>query len=377
MKIQFLTFILNFIICTSSVYSQITVTEIKKRIDTIVEKPPVYDSMENFQYGLNHSDYKQYIGVRLFLPPIGDNYRLKEEGEIVTKQTFFNSPVDSERSQGGYMFYRGSDIGESKNICNKYYIIHEFNFASCNTNCCCGGYLKLLDVETNKNLYYSSHSYPDIGPFILVPYFVKQKQLFDGKTFIVAVPQSIYGKSTFCKFIDAITDKVIEIKPNSKWKCEVTLLKGKTHYENWHIGRFIIDSNAAYTTRYILKNEQNETFILNNISDGHEFYLQLFDSYLKSKSRQKQDDISRVNQEKKDKEKKKIECRNKFGVVKGELIAQGKVKIGMTSEMCKTAWESPWYKSKTTVAGGVFEDWYYGWGKSLHFENGSLVRIEE
>ena len=49
----------------------------------------------------------------------------------------------------------------------------------------------------------------------------------------------------------------------------------------------------------------------------------------------------------------------------------------MTNEMCKYAWGAPLRTSKTTVQNGIYEDFYYWMGYSLHFENGSLKRIEE
>jgi hypothetical protein len=61
----------------------------------------------------------------------------------------------------------------------------------------------------------------------------------------------------------------------------------------------------------------------------------------------------------------------------GELIANGQIKIGMTIEMCKASWGTPFYSNKTTDQYGVFEHYYYGFARSLHFENGVLKRIQE
>ena len=85
----------------------------------------------------------------------------------------------------------------------------------------------------------------------------------------------------------------------------------------------------------------------------------------------------KIDNEKIAKENHRLDCVNKFGQNLGELIEQGKLRIGMTKEMCEISWGKPFYTSKTTTSYGFFENWYYGFGYSLHFENGSLNRIEE
>ena len=89
--------------------------------------------------------------------------------------------------------------------------------------------------------------------------------------------------------------------------------------------------------------------------------------------------IEKVNSalEKMEIEKHKVECINLFGQQNGTLIAQGNVKINMTIDMCRYAWGNPLWSNKTTTEYRTVEDWYYGLGYSLHFENGLLKRIEE
>ena len=70
-------------------------------------------------------------------------------------------------------------------------------------------------------------------------------------------------------------------------------------------------------------------------------------------------------------------CIQRFGEVNGNLIFQGKVKIGMTKEMCETAWGKSLWSSKTTTEHGTIEILYYGYGYSLYFDNGILKIINE
>jgi hypothetical protein len=58
-------------------------------------------------------------------------------------------------------------------------------------------------------------------------------------------------------------------------------------------------------------------------------------------------------------------------------VADGKVKIGMTKEMCKAAWGEPYSKRKVTTKDGEIETWIYGLTRKLTFLDQSLNTIEE
>src|ERR1700747_3353976 len=74
MKILFVAF---FLFSYSSGFSQITITEIKKRKDTTVLRPAPYDSLKNMEEKENPIDYKQYVGLDIYIPPF---VFLKDEG---------------------------------------------------------------------------------------------------------------------------------------------------------------------------------------------------------------------------------------------------------------------------------------------------------
>lgn len=65
----------------------------------------------------------------------------------------------------------------------------------------------------------------------------------------------------------------------------------------------------------------------------------------------------------------------KYGRKNGSLIAQGKVAIGFSMQMCKDAWGEPTSIHKTTTRYGVNEQWVYN-GSYLYFENGKLTAIQ-
>lgn len=66
----------------------------------------------------------------------------------------------------------------------------------------------------------------------------------------------------------------------------------------------------------------------------------------------------------------------KYGKVKGQLIIDGKVKIGFTREMCKEALGNPDTINKSSWAWGTSEQWIYG-KKYFYFKNGVLSSIDQ
>ena len=81
-------------------------------------------------------------------------------------------------------------------------------------------------------------------------------------------------------------------------------------------------------------------------------------------------------------EAKKRAAARKNNLIKkyGESIAndmlKGYVRIGWTKEMCIEAWGRPKDINKTTGNYGVHEQWVYGGGNYLYFENGKLTTIQ-
>jgi hypothetical protein len=212
-----------------------------------------------------------------------------------------------------------------------------------------------------------------IKRFILVPYFLKQKQIYDGKTFFCYT-----GANSNAPYkIDVSSGVEIKIPLLSKWTCSVDLLdidyNGKTLRDN------------KYKIWCVLKNDKGQT-VLEDPEKFKNFMEQ--DAYLKQESenkmkqqqlaaKHKQEEKDRIEKDRKEKELFKLECIKKYGTAMGELIAQGKVKIGMTKDMCKIAWGTPLWTDKLTTEYGESEVWYYGFGYSLNFEDNKLIIIDE
>lgn len=66
----------------------------------------------------------------------------------------------------------------------------------------------------------------------------------------------------------------------------------------------------------------------------------------------------------------------RYGKVNGQLIIEGRVKLGFTKKMCEESWGIPSDINKTTGSWGVHEQWVYDSGNYLYFENGKLTSID-
>lgn len=165
----------------------------------------------------------------------------------------------------------------------------------------------LKNNTTNDSLYCDG-----IDDFILVPYFVKQKDLYQNKTLIYDdktnyIPREEYDPRFVVKYEDDYsneksTGKKVSIEPGSKWICsDVTLLK------------------PTYKIYYILKNNKDEYVALKDLdgfieesaynkreSDKKIQYQQLIDKENQEIQLQKE-------KERKEIEKRKAECISLFG----------------------------------------------------------------
>ena len=76
------------------------------------------------------------------------------------------------------------------------------------------------------------------------------------------------------------------------------------------------------------------------------------------------------------KNKRKANLIRKYGTAIANLIIQGKVRIGMTKQMCLESWGEPDDINTTIGSYGTHEQWVYGNGYYLYFENGKLTNIQ-
>lgn len=76
-------------------------------------------------------------------------------------------------------------------------------------------------------------------------------------------------------------------------------------------------------------------------------------------------------------EKRRKDLIAKYGETDGNNIANHKVTLGMTKEMCEEAW-GIWHETYTTIREGVTtEFWVYDYKTYLYFVNGKLTQIDK
>ena len=357
-KVKFSISCFLLILPSTNLFSQITIGKVERQLDTTVLRPPAYDSLKNFecyesyfQHTYNEDRmssfifYKQYIGLKIYFPPSCDNY-----------------PELKNRS-----------------VCDKYFtIINNKTYKNWPTD---KDSILLKDDITGRLLSCEAGSIYSVA--ILVPYFVKQQQLCNKKNFIYMGG----SPNNPIEHTDLKTRKTIFVQHLSKWSCEVTLLKRNQvfDYERAYAHE---PSAEGYEIYYIMTNDKGETMALTSIDGSNDLTFKAESAYKKEEKEKmlkeadriaklKLEEKIRLEKEKKEKEKYRNECISKFGQYNGELIAQGKVKIGMTTEMCKASWGLPYRTDRTTTEDAIMENWYYGYSHSLHFNNGVLIRIEE
>lgn len=73
---------------------------------------------------------------------------------------------------------------------------------------------------------------------------------------------------------------------------------------------------------------------------------------------------------------KKARLTKQYGRELASIILENKVQIGMTTEMCREAWGLPEDINSTSGSWGIHEQWVYGGGNYLYFENGILTSIQ-
>ncbi len=354
MKKVFFIYLVLILFATKELYSQVAIgkQEVdKKQEEKVVLKPPTYDSTKTLEEQYKLENQYQFIGLQLFLPPVIN----PEAGPIVFSK-------DGKGFEKGNKYYTIIDILQGdftkqliqKNAINQCgYRYKDLNSLKWKDMIIYVVFvLKNNDKKDSLNnapLYWvvceskkPPYSYSYFNAFIAVPYFEKQKQLFQNQD-------------------------VINLSDKSKWFCkEVTLLKSRDND----------NQDSTYDIFCLLTNNKSEQMQLRPPSEkfGRSFITEKEYIRLDHADRNQKEQFFKTENDKK--EKYKLECTSRFGQHKGELIAQNKIEIGMTTEMCKVAWGTPWDSSKTTTSSVTKEIWFYNWKYNLRFEKGILVKIE-
>lgn len=160
---------------TLATSAQITTGEIQARKKTVEEAPKVYDGFSYFALQERDSDYKQYIGQKVYFPDFVQqvNYGRKPNAYFtITDVLYGKAQSVFEKSLG----LNGNDIGGM------------------------GTPLLILKQEGSSEVnFYSLEK--GLSNFVLVSYFLKQKQLHEGKSYVMV--------NSSGHFYDAATETIV------------------------------------------------------------------------------------------------------------------------------------------------------------------------
>lgn len=420
-----LLFISNF------VYSQITI-----RNESLVEKPyykpKSFDSLSNIQQQKRFIDYKQYLGYKVYLKPKSTKFTpsqsdknfidylttdketsLKKPGKIPFNDIIIYKAFNGGKGLSGAakdQYERALKQYEDLDKLNTNIYLPEFTsvktdptdgviygYAATKPSAVESKYFTILEIEgrdkysqdkkfkkledlpsdlslqtaelriklkkdqTNDTLYWNVNEARNFGdyPFILVPYFEKAKKDFVG--------QNLVATKSISNLVNSKTGDIVNIEQNQKWFCEDLSLT---------------DTNKTKYLKplYYLAN-QNNTIVLDIDQLRSSFITEA--QYDKIQEEKKLAEAEKIKQQKADEQKRIEEDKksrqlyiNTYGAKIGNLIADNKVAIGMNMEMCRIAWGEPLDINRITMKGYAHEQWVYGFGTYLYFNNGILSTIQ-
>jgi len=306
----------------TTIYGQITTTKVAPKVEQMDNTP--YDSTINF---LGKDVYK-YVGQELYL---------NGKAESLRKYGYSGFSIDYTKNSLTNIsnVYKCCDGDNSKydDLTGKYFTVLEVikypKEAESEYQYFKKFYLKLQEKE-KKDIVYYEYQFEHSFPFIVVGYFTKLKQSEVGKEYIVR------GKNWLSSgpMTDMKTGNLVSnFEAGGKWKCVDVTIEEK-----------------YYNLSLVLENEKGEQIPL-SIDDSKMTHW-VFE-YGQSELYKK-----------------------KFGNDDWQRILDGKVKIGMTKEMCKLSWGTPKSINETITSGIKSEQWVYS-DNYLYFDNGILTAIQQ
>ena len=411
-------------------YSQITIRT-GDIIDKPVSKPLTFDSLSNLKTQYNAIDYKQYLGHKLFYVPWSKKFSHREPRQIehiFTKKksivqrtgrfafeemgrmrsvntTKFNKreraeyekakeKYNSRDTMSTYVYgpkyyphaessstyeFEGTVRTAPEEIEGKYFTILDIGMREFKNRDSINKYDKLEDIKdygksidiqltlkddlTNDTVYWRPYSagFMEVqSDFFLVPYFVKQKNTY--------LNQRLVAKKSFDHLVDVNTGAIVQIKPGDIWLCTDVSFTDLEH-------------KMFLTPLVYLKNGEKAVALEFKFLDKDSFIFEK--EVLKREEENKKLAAQKLKEQqawereiKADELKRRNHLIKIYGQKVGAYIAEGNIVLGMTKEMCRAAWGDPMDINTTTVSGLTREQWVYGGGNYLYFDNGTLKVIQ-
>jgi hypothetical protein len=307
----------------TATYGQITTTKVAPRVEQTDNTP--YDSTRNF---LGKDVYK-YVGQELYL---------KGKAESLRKYGYEGFSIDYSKSSiiNNSNVYKCCDSFNSKydELTGKYFTVLEVikhpKAAESENLYAKKFYLKLQEKEKKDIVYYEYDSqFEHSFPFIVVGYFTKLKQSEVGKEYIVRGKNWVSsGPMTDMKTGNPVSN----FEAGCKWKCV-----GVTVEEKY------------YNLSLVLENKNGEQIPLSLEYPKITYWAFEFGQAEMYKK--------------------------KFGNENWQHVLNGRVKIGMSKEMCELSWGKPKSINETITLGKKSEQWVYS-DNYLYFNNGIVTAMQ-
>lgn len=243
--------------------------------------------------------------------------------------------------------------------------------------------IELRDDISGDTLYIDG-----VGGLISVGFFSKVKKLYEGKKFVwysnghglrdfithVEFKEDEIGVKFKCSAINIFENSIVTILENEKGKISQNILNLKSRNSHDVPNKYSeLMGTMSYDVDWLNLSAYNMDRGLFLEDDIAKLDIKLAEKIRKNQiDKRKYENTSNLNIN-----RHLQNCIQKYGKVKGTLVAQGEVVIGMTKAMCHDAWASnPLCKIiKTETEYGTTEIWTNGYSKKLYLVNGIVKKI--
>lgn len=255
-------------------------------------------------------------------------------------------------------------------------------------------YNKILLMDVDSNLYcfggcgkycvYEGRN----STFVILGYLDKMKELYKGRDFIYVNEEekNYYNGCPFNGIFDRVThERRYDIKKGSKWHCDGV---GVSLDDKFSVARastlcnrvvLYLSNNKQDSIYCYLLSSDMESGILHGNGKKSKYILNKFmtpQAYAKLQKEKEAAERAKKEAAEKAAAERRQRLVSAYGEEKAGLILRGEIAIGFTKTMCREAWGDPKYVNTTETASVVHEQWVYGNGRYLYFDNGILTTIQ-
>lgn len=233
------------------------------------------------------------------------------------------------------------------------------------------------NTKTHQTSAFDSYAFSCNEYWIVLGYYEKMKSLYLGKEYVLVHSQYGGNDGLFSLDADTITRN---IKDKSIWKCVDVSVKFRNS-KRWRYAVndhrsciVLVMDNPKYGKHYCYVEDQfgSHFSITNSIYRDNCNGLPLICGKFQDKIAY--DRVVLIA--KQQKAKRLATLTKKYGSANAKKIIDGYVVIGFSKQMCREAWGEPNSINKSTGSWGTHEQWVYGSGSYLYFENGKLSSIQ-